>query len=449
MDQLVDSEGHGDRCRRNHVWNCVEGPDLLRCPHRFLRDRLTARVLTRNDVHADVAGATHQVVHDRAVQDFEPTRARRFADNDLGDVVGMREIHHVVGDTPAPARNSDRLAPECLRQPQRIGDAVALFLGELQAARRLDAQCRPGRVQAVRETLGVAHQAGRSRVLADAYQNALARRPRTLDGMLLHVVKQLLVYPVGCAPQRQFAQCRQVGWREEMLKRALGLLGDVDFALFQTLDQVVRRQIDQLDRIGAVEHRVGNGFAHPYAGDLRNDVVEALDVLDVDRGIDVDAAVEQLFDIHATLGMPAAGRVGVREFIDQHDLRPARDDGVEIHLLEPLATVLDAPAWNDLETFQQRFGFLAAVRLDDSDYNIVAVLAPGAGSLQHGVGLADPGRCTDEDPQLSGAAFFAPGGFEQGLRRRPLIALLICHRPLCASPLAESASSISRHPAPC
>ena len=163
-------------------------------------------------------------------------------------------------------------------------------------------------------------------------------------------------------------------------------------------------------------------------------------MLDVDGGIDVDAALEQLLDIQVALGMPAARRVGVGELVDQHDLRPARDDGVEVHLLEPLAAVLDAPARNDLEPFQQRFGFLAAVRLDDADHNVVAVLAPGARRLQHGVGLADAGRGADEDPQLAGAAFLAPGGFEQGLRRGPLVALLICHRPLCAAAPQRSVS---------
>ena len=368
------------------------------------------------------------------MQDFEPARARRFADDDLGDVVGVREIDHVVGDAPAATRNGDGLGAERLRQAQRVGDAVALFLGELQAALRLDAERRPRRVQPVRQALGVAHQPGRPRVLADAYQDALARRPRALDGMLLHVGEQLFVHPIGRAPQRQFAQRGQVGGREEVLERALGLLGDVDLAFLQTLDQIVRRQIDQLDRIGAVEDPVGNGLAHAHAGDLRNDVVQALDVLNVDGGIDVDAAVEQLLDIQVALGMPAAGRIGVRELVDQHDLRLARDDGVEIHLLEPLAPVLDAPARNDLEPVQQRFGFLAAVRLHDADDDVVAVLAPGAGRLQHGVGLADAGRGADEDPQLAGAAFLAPGGFEQSLRRGPLIALLICHRPLLLRP---------------
>ena len=59
-------------------------------------------------------------------------------------------------------------------------------------------------------------------------------------------------------------------------------------------------------------------------------------MLDVDRGVDVDPVVEQLFDVEITLGMAAAWRVGMGKLVDQHDLRVAGDNGVEIHLLEPL-----------------------------------------------------------------------------------------------------------------
>ena len=75
--------------------------------------------------------------------------------------------------------------------------------------------------------------------------------------------------------------------------------------------------------------------------DLRDDVVQALDVLDIDRGVDVDAAAQQLLDVEIALGMAAAGRIGVGELVDQHDLRTAGDDGVEVHLLERLALVFE------------------------------------------------------------------------------------------------------------
>src|ERR1700730_4917566 len=218
-----------------------------------------------------------------------------------------------------------------------------------------------------------------------------------------------------------------------MLERALGLLGDVDLTFLEALYQVVRREIDKLDRVGAVEDPIGNRLAHAHPGDLRNDVVQALDVLNVDGGIDVDTAVKQLLDVHAALRMPAAGRIGVGELIDQHNLWFPRDDCIDVHLAEPLAAVLDAPARNNLQPVQQRLGFLAAVRLHDPDDDVVAILAPCARGLQHGVGLADAGGGADEDPQLAGTTFLAPGSLEQSFRRGPLVALLICHGPLRAA----------------
>ena len=110
-----------------------------------------------------------------------------------------------------------RLAPSALRQPQRVGDAVALLLGQLQAAPRLDVERGPGRVQPVGQPLGVAHEPGGARILADADQDALARRPRPADGVGLHLGQQLLVDALGGAAQRQLAQRGQVGRREEVL----------------------------------------------------------------------------------------------------------------------------------------------------------------------------------------------------------------------------------------
>ena len=127
--------------------------------------------------------------------------------------------------------------------------------------------------------------------------------------------------------------------------------------------------------------------------------------------------------------MSAAGCVGVGEFIDQHNLRPTGDDPVKVHFVKPLAFVLDSPARDDFEAFQEGFGFLAAVRLDDADDDVVAVVLPGAGLQQHFVGLADARRRTHENSELAATAFFPSGSFEQGLRRRSLIgvATLICH----------------------
>ena len=229
--------------------------------------------------------------------------------------------------------------PKACASRKRVGDAVALLLGELQAALGLDIERRPGGVQAVGQALGVAHQPCGARVFADADEQALARGPGTRDGPRLHLVEQLLVDALGRAPERELAQSGEIGRREEVLERALGLLGDVDLALFQALDQVVGGEVDELDGVGAIEDRVRHGLAHADTGDLRHDVVQAFDVLDVERRVDVDALAQQLFDVEIALGVPAAGDIGVGELVDERQVRAARDQGVEIHLLERVILV--------------------------------------------------------------------------------------------------------------
>ena len=90
-------------------------------------------------------------------------------------------------------------------------------------------------------------------MLVDADQHALARRPRARDGVRPHVVDHLLVDALRRAAQRQLAQRGQIARLEIVAERALGLLRDVDLALLQPLDQVVGREIDDLDLVGAVE----------------------------------------------------------------------------------------------------------------------------------------------------------------------------------------------------
>ncbi len=316
----------------------------------------------------------------------------------------------------SPAGKVTGFAAQRLGKPQRIGDAVALFLGQLHGAPPFDVERHPGSVQAIGEPLGIAHETGGARIFADAYGNALAGRPRPLNGVRLHFVEQLLVHPLGGAAQREFAQCGEVGRREEVLERALGLLGDVDLAFLEALDQVVGRQIDQLDRIGTIEHGIRHGFAHAYMSNLRDDVVEAFDMLDIDRGIDFDAVIQQLFDVEIALRVAAAFGVGVGKLVDQDDLRLSRNDRIQIHFLQRLTAVFDAAPRNDFETSQQRFGFLAAVGLDHAGDDVVAVLEPRVGLLQHFVGLADAGRGADKNPQLADTPFFAARRFEERFR---------------------------------
>ena len=104
----------------------------------------------------------------------------------------------------------------------------------------------------------------------------------------------------------------------------------VDLARLQARDQLVGRRVDEDDLVGAVEEGVGQRLLDADAGDAADHVVEALEVLDVERRPDVDAGAEQLVDVLPALGVARSGDVGVRELVDEDQRRacaPARRRG--------------------------------------------------------------------------------------------------------------------------
>ena len=189
-------------------------------------------------------------------------------------------------------------------------------------------------MQAVCHAFGAADETCGARVFADADEDAFARRPWSLDGARLHLGEELLIDALGGAPQRELAQRREVGGREEVLERPFRLLRDIDLAFLQPLDQVVGCQIDELDGIGAVEDGVGHGLADPHAGDLCNDVVQAFDMLDIDRRINIDSPPQQFFDVEIALGMAASRCIGMSKLVDESDLRPAGQDRIDVHFMK-------------------------------------------------------------------------------------------------------------------
>ena len=321
LDQLDEREGDGDREERDGVGARVEAAGGRAGPDGLRRDRVGRGLVAGDDVDADAAGEAHEVVDDRAVQELEPARAGGLADDDLGDVLGAGVGEHVLGDGVAAAGQRQGLAAEALGEAEGVGDAVARRLGQLGGARRLDGDGGPGGVQPVGEALGVADEAGGGGVLADADEDALAGGPGAGDGVGAHVGEELGVDALGGAAERELAQRGEVAGGEVVRERAARGLADVDLALLQALDQVVGGDVDDLDVVGAVDDRVGHRLADADAGDLGDDVVEALDVLDVDGGVDVDAGGEQLLDVEVALGVAAAGGVGVGELVDEGELR--------------------------------------------------------------------------------------------------------------------------------
>jgi hypothetical protein len=125
--------------------------------------------------------------------------------------------------------------------------------------------------------------------------------------------------------QDELAQLGEILVAEEVLERDLGALLRVDLAGAQPLLKLLGREVDEHDLVGLVEDPVGERFAHANAGELEDRVVEAFEMLDVDRRDDVDAASEELVDVLVALLVAHAGGVGVREFVDQRELGCALD----------------------------------------------------------------------------------------------------------------------------
>jgi hypothetical protein len=161
----------------------------------------------------------------------------------------------------------------------------------------------------------------------------------------LHVVLKLVIDMLGGEAQRHLAQRGEVAHAEEVLRGQVGALGRVDLAFGQPFAQLVGRQVDQFDLIGHVEQRVGHLLMHSHTGDLPHSVGAALEVLDVDGRVHVDAGFQQFEHVLVALEMAHAGRVGVGQFVDQHQLRFPRQDGVQVHFLQHRPAIFDFAPW--------------------------------------------------------------------------------------------------------
>ena len=119
-------------------------------------------------------------------------------------------------------------------------------------------------------------------------------------------------------------------------------------------------------------------------------------MLDVDGGVDVDAGIQQLLDVLVALGMAAARNIGVGQLVDEDQIRPPLERGIDIELVQDTIDIDHRLAGEDLKAFQQRLGLPAPVRLHHTNDDVHALLQLGAGSLEHLVGLADAGSGTDK-----------------------------------------------------
>ena len=209
------------------------------------------------------------------------------------------------------------------------------------------------------------------------------------------------VEPEGDLLHRQLPQLRQLLRREEVVHGRLDPLAGIDLSGLQPLAEVFRRKVDVDDLVGHRDHVVGQPLFDANARGPLHDVVQALQVLDVERGDDADARSQQFFDVEVAFRIAAAGRVGVGQFVDQGDGRAAGQDGVEVHLLEQDPAILDLAARHLFEFADLRHGLGPAVGFHEADHHVNALLSQAVSLLQHLEGLAHPGGKPQVDLQLA------------------------------------------------
>ena len=339
---------------------------------------------------------------------------------DCGDTDATREH---LGESPAPAgaQNKLRGVHAACEGQQCLGDVIAddLVVG---AAHVLDQGALSREVGGVGsgEALVVDHvdgeQVGSAGTLGDAGRaadegvafgatgegdhDALAGFPGAFDVMVAAVPVELLVDFVGQPQQGELAQGGEIADSEVVAQGGVDHIGLVDVAVGHAPAQGFGSHVDEFNLFGGPDYRVGDGFVLGDAGDLLNDVVEGLEVLDVDRCDDVDARFEDRVDILPTLLVAAARHVGVRHLVDQSDFGPPRDHGVEVHLVELGTPVGHLLARHALETLGHLDRQGSVVRFDVPDDDIGAPGLAPLTLLEHPVRLADPGRGAEVDAQL-------------------------------------------------
>ena len=158
-------------------------------------------------------------------------------------------------------------------------------------------------------------------------------------------------------------------------------------------------------------------------GDLGHHIVEAFNVLDIQGGVDVDPRRQQFLDIHIALGMAAAGRIFMRQFVHQRQARLALQDGVQIHLRQHPALVGHALFGNGFDPFGEKIGLHPAMGFDHADHGIDAVQLAAAGLHQHFIGLADARRGAEKN--LQPATPRLARLFQQGFGRRAVFGVSV------------------------
>ncbi len=335
----------------------------------------------------------HELLDRKVVQVFAKSVERRAPENDLGDAM-LGDVRGCGGGDAFAFEVHDGGAQIICELQVRLEDMLAL---RVLVALRLHMQHKQFAIHAFGQPGTARNQVARLRVRADADRDALRYRPVCAEPLAPDVIVQMPVDSPGHLLQGHLAECNEVAAAKEVCERPLDTLGRVDVAAPHPGNERLRRQVGDDDLVGTVQHPVRHLLANGHAGQRLHTRREAFDVLDVDGRKNVDFVFQQVENIFVTFVEAAAFHICVRKFVDQGNLWMARQNCVDVHLMEDRAAVLDVLAGHLLKFSTRLCRTGPAMRFHDADDYILTALCAAKAFAQHAVGFADTGRIPEKD----------------------------------------------------
>ena len=325
----------------------------------------------------------------------------------MAGIALTRKVHQGLGHLGAG--NGGRFRPQTRGQRQSPEHGFLGRTGPMLALGRIHIDHHPVGLQPSRQSCHLAHQGIVAGAPAHAHQQALARRPDIVDGTLTAIVAHVLIDPVCRAAQGQLAQRQQIALAEEIARGPFGLLQRIDLARLEALEQLLGGDVDHDDLVGIVKQMVGHGLVDLYAHDAAHHIVEAFQMLDVERGPHLDSRFQQLLHILPALGMARAAHIAVCQLVEQQHFRAPRQCRIQIELVQLPALVDQLTPRQQLQVMQLLLGLGAAVSFHQPHQHAAPSLALALRGRQHGIGLAHPGVGAEVDAQLATMGALAVG----------------------------------------
>ena len=344
----------------------------------------------------DWTGASHDSVDDGTVQQLVPARSGACPEHDLRRVLGPRQLDQRTGDV---ARHDLAVFATQLVEQAPLRGHVDCGSVARQAAVGYDVHADQVALGALGDARRPAQQVVGIRRPGQRDDDPLAGLPRSRDPVAGAVVGELVVDAIGDPEQRQLTQRGQVAGAEVVGEGGVDAVRGVHVPVGQPAAQRVRIHVDQLDLICRPHDLIRHGLPLLHAGDALHHVVQRFEVLDVDGRDDADASGQQLVDVLPALGVARPGRVGVCQFVDEHDLRVPAQERVGVHLGERGAAVFDGPPRHDFEVADLLGRAGSPVGLDEAHHDVGSSRLAAATLVEHGVRLADAGRGPEVDAQ--------------------------------------------------